>query len=319
MKIKKIFFSFILIVFTFFSPSCSNKANDKFLLEGNYDINEAINISANDLINKIEAKDSFVLYVSLYSCTSCAYFNNNVLNKFINETKSVIYNIDLSEIEATKNDKLPYVKETPTLLIYNNGQKTNSISYLDNEKIFKDIEAFKNYLLDYVIFPRIIEISEKSLDNKINNKENFYLYIGWSKCGDCKMLNKRILNDYYKNNDKIIYYLESDSYRKNKPSKRPILNENPTSDELKEYNNYLKWLDFANKYNFSSYEDGKVPTLQYYKNGKVLEMIVYLNDTIKDNVITNSFYKEFVGVNVTNDEMLYKMHDDKTLDFLNKY
>lgn len=319
MKIKKIIFSFLLVIFAFFNPSCESKANDKFLLEGNYDITDAINISTNDLINKIEANESFVLYVSLYSCTSCAYFNNNVLKEFINETKSVIYNIDLSEIEAIKNDKLPYVKETPTIIIYNTGKKVNLVSYLDNEKIFKDINLFKNYLLDYVIFPQIITISEESLDNKINNKENFYLYIGWSKCGDCKMLNKRILNDYYKNNDKMIYYLESDNYRKNKPSKKPILSENPTSEEIEEYNNYIKWLDFANKYNFSIYEDGKVPTLQYYKDGKVVEMIVYLNDTIINNTITNSFYKEFIGISITDDEKLYKMHDEKALEFLNKY
>ena len=132
-------------------------------------------------------------------------------------------------------------------------------------------------------------------------------------------MNKRIINDYYKNNSKTIYYLECDEYRKNKPSTKPILGDNPTKEEMNDYNNYNKWLEFANKYSFSFYEDGKVPTLQYYANKEVAEMVVYLNDTINNNVITNSFYKDFINIIVEDDESLYKMHDRKILDFLNKY
>lgn len=319
MKIKKFILIFFFAVCTLLSTSCNDKKTEKFLLEGNYDISEVNKIEAYELINKIEAKDSFLLYVSVYSCTSCASFNKNVLLDFIKDTKSVIYNIDLSEIENVKNENIPYIKESPTLVFYNGGVKVNTLSYLDNENVFKNIIDFKEYLLNYVIFPRIIEISEVSLDEKINNGESFYLYIGWNKCGDCKRLNKRIINDYYKNNSKIIYYLECDKYRKNKPSTKPVLGDNPTKEEIDDYNNYSKWLEFANKYNFGFYEDGKVPTLQYYANKKVIDMAVYLNDTISNNVITNSFYKDFINKTIEDDETLYKIHDSKILDFLNKH
>lgn len=319
MKIKKFILIFFFAVCTLLSTSCNDKKTEKFLLEGNYDISEVNKIEAYELINKIEAKDSFLLYVSVYSCTSCASFNKNVLLDFIKDTKSVIYNIDLSEIENVKNENIPYIKESPTLVFYNGGVKVNTLSYLDNENVFKNIIDFKEYLLNYVIFPRIIEISEVSLDEKINNGESFYLYIGWNKCGDCKRLNKRIINDYYKNNSKIIYYLECDKYRKNKPSTKPVLGDNPTKEEIDDYNNYSKWLEFANKYNFGFYEDGKVPTLQYYANKKVIDMAVYLNDTISNNVITNSFYKDFINKTIEDDETLYEIHDSKILDFLNKH
>lgn len=319
MKLKKIIFIFLMIIFSSFNISCNNKKIDKFLLEGNYNVSDVTKLTSYELINKIEANDSFLLYVSVQYCTTCASFKNNVLLDFIKETKSIIYNIDLSEIENIKDKNIPYVKDAPTLLVYNEGIKVNTLSYLDDEKVFKDINYFKEYLLNYVIFPRIITIDENSLDEKINNNESFYLYIGWDKCGDCKRLNKRIINSYYKNNSKTIYYLESDKYRKNKPNKKIILSDNPTDEELLEYNNYMKWLEFANKYNFSSYEDGKVPTLQYYKNKEVIEMVVYLNDTIIDNVITNSFYSDFIGITIENDEQLYNMHDEKILNFLNKY
>ena len=319
MKIKKFILIFFFAVCTLLSTSCNDKKTEKFLLEGNYDISEVNKIEAYELINKIEAKDSFLLYVSVYSCTSCASFNKNVLLDFIKDTKSVIYNIDLSEIENVKNENIPYIKESPTLVFYNGGVKVNTLSYLDNENVFKNIIDFKEYLLNYVIFPRIIEISEVSLDEKINNGESFYLYIGWNKCGDCKRLNKRIINDYYKNNSKIIYYLECDKYRKNKPSTKPVLGDNPTKEEIDDYNNYSKWLEFANKYNFGFYEDGKVPTLQYYANKKVIDMAVYLNDTISNNVITNSFYKDFINKTIEDDENLYEIHDSKILDFLNKH
>ena len=305
MKIKKFILIFFFAVCTLLSTSCNDKKTEKFLLEGNYDISEVKKIEAYELINKIEAKDSFLLYVSVYSCTSCASFNKNVLLDFIKDTKSVIYNIDLSEIENVKNENIPYIKESPTLVFYNGGVKLNTLSYLDNENVFKNIIDFKEYLLNYVIFPRIIEISEVSLDEKINNGESFYLYIGWNKCGDCKRLNKRIINDYYKNNSKIIYYLECDKYRKNKPSTKPVLGDNSTKEEIDDYNNYSKWLEFANKYNFGFYEDGKVPTLQYYANKKVIDMAVYLNDTISNNVITNSFYKDFINKTIEDDETLY--------------
>ena len=319
MKIKRIIFIFFFTICTLLNTSCNDKKVEKFLLEGNYDISEVKKIEAYELINKIEANDSFLLYVSVYSCTSCASFNKNVLFDFIKETKSVIYNIDLSKIEDVKNENIPYIKESPTIVFYNKGVKVNTLSYLDNEDVFKNINDFKDYLLNYVIFPRIIQISEVSLDEKINTGEAFYLYIGWNKCGDCKRLNKRIINDYYKNNSKTIYYLECDEYRKNKPSTKPILGDNPTKEEMNDYNNYNKWLEFANKYSFSYYDDGKVPTLQYYANKEVAEMVVYLNDTINNNVITNSFYKDFINIIVEDDESLYKMHDRKILDFLNKY
>ena len=316
MKRSVLLISLISILLS--TSSCSKKLSkdDKFMLEGDFDVTSSLNISISDLKDKIENEDDFVLIVNLEGCEACLNFKQNVTSKYIANNHSVLYGIDLNELYyADDFDQKPAVKEAPAIIIYKDGKKIDTQKHTNSNKIFSDESKFKEYLEGFVIEPKMLTISEESLDKKIASSEDLLLYIGWNKCSDCKLLETRILNDYLKKStkDAYLYYLESDKYRSKKPYTRP--DENADDETIENWNN---WISFATKYNFVEYRDGKVPTLQYYEDGKVKEMLVYHNDVITDGIVTISFFKSLEGSKMNEDELL-SYHDSKAVEFLDKY
>lgn len=303
--------------------ACNNQ--DKTMLEGNLDNTTIVELSSEELKDKITNEESFVLIILLPFCSSCENFKNNVINPYILETKATIYGIysnKLNDNDEYKNK--PSFKYAPCILIYKNGENINKINYSETKDEFSSKEAFSKHIEKYFTSPKILNISEETLDNKILNKENFILYIGWNKCGDCVKIKNNVLDSYLKNNknNKIIYYLETNKYRENRPLSKPILTENATDEEKVQYEHDLKnwnnWIDFATKYQFNTYNDGKVPTLQYYENGTLKEMVVYLNDVIKDDIVVDSYYSELINKNI-NEIDLNNIHNEKIIEFLDKY
>lgn len=41
----------------------------------------------------------------------------------------------------------------------------------------------------------------------------------------------------------------------------------------------MRWLNFATKYGFGEYSDGKIPALVNYKEGQVNEYAIFANDS----------------------------------------
>lgn len=304
--------------------SCNNKVDNKFILPGDLTIENTIKLDNYTLENMINNDESFVLAVLNDTCGACIDFKAKVLNDYIKDTHSIIYSITDDELDSYDNYKnKPYVKVTPEIYIYNEGEIASTLKYEFGKEEFTNLDAFKNYMNEYVIEPKLLNISEDLLDKKISDKESFLLYIGWYKCGDCNLFENRILNDYLLKNytDNVIYYLESDAYRSSKPNKEPRIEDFESEGD---YNiakaNWDAWISFATKYSFVNYRDGKVPVLIYYSNGQVNEndFIVYHNDVIKDGVVTESFFNECIGKSMSEEELL-EVHDKKILEFLDKY
>ena len=320
-KLIKIIFAFLLILTI---PSCTKK-EEKFLLRGNLSNETLVSVDNYTLKGMIENEESFVLVVLLSTCSTCENYKTSVLNPFIKETHSTIYSIDLTDLQTSDNyENKPYAKVAPTTFIYNKGDNVATLKYENGEKEFSDLDSFKGYMSNYVITPRLIEISEIKLDEKIQAQESFVLYIGWNKCGDCSMLEREVLNKYLLNNELSVnfYYLESDPYRINKPKEEPVLPENANADQIEEYNIQKQywdmWINFTKKYNFNSFRNGRVPTLQYYENGIMKNMIVYNNDVVENGVVVDSYYDELDGKSISIEELL-NTHNKKVEEFLNLY
>lgn len=303
----------------------SCKKAEKTMLEGNVDNITIVELNATELENKISNEESFVLIVLLPFCSSCENFKNQVINPFILETKATIYGISSTELNDENNYKnKPSYKYAPCILIYKNGVNVDKINYSETKDVFNDKEAFAKHIDKYFYLPKILEVSEETLDAKLVNKDNFLLYIGWNKCGDCNKIRTRVLDDYLlkEKSEQYIYYLEVDKYRINRPLVEPTLDPNATETEKQKYNtdkaNWDNWVSFAKKYNFYDYNSGKVPTIQYYENGSLKDMIVYLNDVIVDDVIIDSFQKDLIDKNI-NDVNIDEFHNLKLKEFLNKY
>ncbi len=292
------------------------------MLSGNLENQSIIMVDNYTLENMISNQESFVLTIMLSTCSTCEAFKTKVLNPYIEKTSANIYGIDFLSLDEYKNyENKPYVKEAPALLFYSEGKIMETLKYEYGKKEFMDLKQFEEYMNEFVISPKLVSISEKILDRKIEDLESFVLYIGWNKCGDCKLLESQILNQYLidSNSNNVMYYLESDEYRKNKPAKEPIESD---FTSIEEYNlaceNWNKWIDFATKYQFVDFRNGKIPTIQYYEKGVLKQSIVYHNDVIENGKVVTSFFEECKDKTMSEDELL-KYHNQKVMEFLNKY
>lgn len=316
--LKRFFLALITVFLMLTSNSCSS--NKMITIRCNMDNVNLIEINKEDLKEKITNKEDFLLIIQLEGCSSCETFNNNVLKPFISKTHATIYGINSYEVDAINGfENSPKYKLAPNIQIYKEGKSIKSFDYDDSKSYFTNHEEFENFIAKYVRLSNIIDVSEAYLDQAIIDKQSFVLYIGWDKCGDCTLVKENVLDEYLSKNksDMPIYYLEVDEYRRNKPSSCPDIS-NATPEDLLFYEYYMKWLNFAKKYNFDSYEDGKVPTFQYYENGVLKDMIVYKNDIIVDEIIVKSFYEELVNKKMETKE-LNDFHKNKVIEFLNKY
>ena len=318
--LKKLVAIFISIFMLFNISSCKNKVSDKILLSGNFDNQKMIELDKEELKDKILNQEDFLLVIKLEGCSSCETFENEVINPFIKETFSDVYYIYAHNLDSMdKFDNKPKYKLAPNIQVYKQGKSVLSANYDDTKDYFTNLNSFKEFISEYVVFPSIITASEETLDALISSNKEFVLYIGWNKCGDCVSVYDNVLKQYLlesKSNNKLVY-LEVDSYRSKKPAICPSL-EGADQQTIEDYNNYMEWVNFAKKYNFYDYKDGKVPTFQYYKNGSVVEQIVYKNDEIVDGKIVDSFYKELIGQTLSNEDLI-NYHNNKLIEFLNKY
>ena len=315
-KILKFIMS-LLLVFTISSCDKEN-VSEKFMIKGHIENQTLLEIDGKTLQEKIENEESFILTIILNGCSSCEGFKTNVLNPFILESHSTIYSISSLSLDALQYDKKPTYKVAPTIVIYKNGVEVDKVNYDYKDSMFSSLDDFKSYISTYCVEPRLIELSEEVADNKLANKESFVMYIGWYRCGDCKLLESEVLNNYLLNNDVNVYYLESDKYRSVKPSTEPTLPTNPTEEQLKEKENWDNWIKFVSKYGIDSYRNGRVPSIIYYENGLVKDYIIYRNDVIENGTITESYYQDLIGKNMTDEELL-KYHNDKASSFLDTY
>lgn len=316
---KKIFKFLMSLLLVFTITSCEkDETSEKFMIKGHIENTTLINIDAQELKEMIIEEQSFILLIMLNGCTSCEGFKQDIVNPFIEESKSNIYSISSIELDSLQYDNKPSYSIAPTIVIYKDGKEIIKKEYNYKDAIFTDKNEFSTFIYSYCVEPRLIELDEDNADQKIENNDSFVLYVGWYRCGDCQMLSSEVLDNYLLNNDKTMYYLESDKYRSLKPIEEPILSENPTQEQLQEKENWDNWIAFANKYGFASYRDGKVPSIIYYENGIVKDYIVYRNDVITDGIVTQSYYDDLIGQKLDNDQLL-QYHNDKVVEFLNKY
>lgn len=309
MKKKFKFFAALLVIVTLLN-ACNGGNNqdvdNKFVLEGLYEASDFIEIDFEELEDMQSRKLNFMLYIGDPSCGGCNLFSP-IYRQF-----AIDYGLKLYYITpSTKLKEVVKIQYTPSLAPFQEGEPVIVIDPHDDEKPFASVSNLKDFTTKYFTLPSIYEVSEETLDEKIANNEEFVIYYFWKYFGDCARLANEILNEYQINHQglKNFYYIEVDPYR----------SEGRTSEA---------WQTFANKYELDRYKWGVVPTFQYRKGSEIVEMAVYLNDTIEttgdDNIkVTQSFYEDAPYLNETmnNDEFKeasIDFHNTKILEFFNR-
>lgn len=110
-----------------------------------------ISLNYEELNNKIENKDSFMLCVSSTTCSHCAQFKPK-LKEIANDYKVELYytDVDLYSEEDNKEFSDTYkITGTPTTLIFIDGKEVSVMSRIEGD-VSKDkiINAITKYRLD---------------------------------------------------------------------------------------------------------------------------------------------------------------------------
>ncbi len=307
-----------LMAFPLFYSCSSESPNDsKIIPIFNEQINSLVYVDNNDLIEMSKNNQDYILL--LFSDCGCGGNQDSVLSTFteyVKETKMIINVIPSSiykKLPISLEDTYPLYPENaldeldqiPALMFYKDGKLIKKIKYTDEfkskEKINKIIYqnviqnglySLNNYL-EYEYsksykFVRIDEANVNLLDEKIKGTAS--VYYTWKQCGDCFKF-KHVLQDYLIEKPLPLYVFEVNHFRCQQ-----------NKQELWEKEN-----SFPYKYQFNEYREGKLPSVVTYANSEKMSYIVPFNDVIIDNVITESFFDELVGKNITEQE-LYNYH-----------
>ena len=171
----KKFIKILLIPFLFFASSCKKEENkqEKFILEGQYNLTQTIKIEREQLDQKMDSNESFVFYANNDMCNSCEYFKNYALIPFIEESQSIIYEVDYRQVLTSNYSKKFNLEVTPTVYVINKGNVVTKQEFSSQKEMFKSKEGLKATLAKYMHMPSIIYVTEQDIETKIAFNDTF--------------------------------------------------------------------------------------------------------------------------------------------------
>lgn len=307
-------FIFVLLMVA----GCGCKKNNKASLGvGDMNATTFVDISLEEVDAKVKADDTFILFVYAHDCDGCKYFKP-ILNAVIEEKNLIVYGIESSKI--TKGHALKSLRWTPGLVVYDKGDILVKTEGNESPDYFKDEAGFKTFLNKYTRMPTMYYISKAQLKEKINSGESFIIYYSRNDCGDCGYMYENYLKNYLYNNPDTnkFYVIET-----NAEGIRWVNGVAPGSGEEKDTPEQKaaaqQWQDFKDEFGLSNainttlgYGVGYVPTIQYYKDGEIKDMVVYFNDMFEAAgeagvTIIESYFDDNPYLNKT---IKYEKYDD---------
>ena len=313
----------VVLFFVLIISGCGCSKGKAALSIGDMSATTYKTITMSELEAKIDDNDSFVLYVYSPTCGACEMFKP-ILEKAIQSRGLIVYAIQYSQIRD--GHELSSLKYTPSLVVYNKGEVLYKTDPNKNEDYFANKDGVLSFLDKYTYMPTMYYISREQLRNKIDNDDSFIIYYSDGMCSDCASMYTSYLKRFLleNNNTKRFYVIET-------RAEGVRLTDGEANQE--------QWNEFKREYGLSKagndtfgYDVGYVPTLQFYQDGELSDMLVYLNDikeTISENDdgtktirIVDSYYDDnpFIGQTMINTEYKSKLtsfYNDKLESFLN--
>ena len=316
---KKKLLSLLLIPSAFSSLiGCSSKKD--VLTFGTY-INQTIftldYLSNSELLNKTESNEVFLLavYQGSYS-EGCACWSTfeNIIARYMNKYNERVYVYNAQEQdESVSHLKISKINESSPSLYVFNGKKQlarfNENSSKD-QAIFTDTscQAMEKRVHKIVNRPKVYFVNDDYLKENLNKSSNTVLSFIRRECGDCKYVLPNVIIPYIKQNNiksNLWIFDLQDTYNISK-------SETATEEEKRQYQ------ELKDRYGLSvsgnstyGYQEGVVPTTQYYENGILKDTSVFFNDVVSQKedesyYISDSYYSE---------ERLQNLHYLKGVNF----
>jgi len=94
-------------------------------------------ISYQEVINKFDNKEDFILYVGQEGCSACKLFNPNFI-KVIDKNKVTVYYLDLSTIKNDEYNNLQnyiLITGTPTVVFITDGEEESVNNRITNGSV----------------------------------------------------------------------------------------------------------------------------------------------------------------------------------------
>lgn len=263
----------LLIPFLFIPLcSCGEVINRPVQLTYGTLINEeATQLTADTFDTKVSNNENFLLTIYPKDSTcGCWRTFSYIINRAVKDEHLQVYKYYVQDIDSSaymKNMGEFYrVYNAPTFYIIEDGKIAKSYKYNVSNEMYNSYEKFLNEVDARCYRPKIMEVNEEYLtSHPLNN--NIICYAR-NSCQDSIYATNHALIPYFKEhtNKSYIYYFDLDPYR----NKDMTLYQNKKDEYL---------LSTKNNPTFG-FGDGVVPTYQYYKDGKLVDMCIYFNDGV---------------------------------------
>ncbi len=109
-------------------------------------------ISSSDELNKlVDSGETFVLYMYLPGCTSCASFKP-VIDAFAGSEQVAMYQASYTDLKGTDNPVSDTVEYTPAVFLFENGEITAYLDPASDDDLpyYKTAEAFSGWLSQFL-------------------------------------------------------------------------------------------------------------------------------------------------------------------------
>ena len=146
---KKYLSAILIICLMITCIACNKKVEPFDLKDEYYKESKIIDLDKKELEQMIDDKESFVVYIYLPGCSSCAEFKE-VLEEFQKDNKLVIYSTQIKIAhEIGLKEKIPYA---PSFAVYKEGKLISYLDAMSDDDLgyYKTSEQFKEWLTKYI-------------------------------------------------------------------------------------------------------------------------------------------------------------------------
>ena len=301
---KKSLLKFLLLPLVFGSlASCSYSKSSltygTYVSQTLYSIKELTNV---ELLNKTKNEnETFLLavYQGQYSegCSCWSTFES-VIVKYMNDYHGVVYEYNAQEqddsLEALKIEKVE--ASTPYLYIYKGEKRLAKYCYNNKQEfdLFEDAEKMNQLVSKKVNKPSVYYVNDLFLTANLASSKDAVVLFARSGCGDCNYVLPNVLIPYINNHSskKEVWIYDLQSLYDLSRSSAATEEEKARYQEMKD--KYGLSASANDKY---GYQNGVVPTMQYYQEGILKDSTVFFNDEVSQKedgsfYLSNSFYSE---------------------------
>ena len=280
---------------------CSNsKARLTFGTYINQDLNSLEVLDNVELKAKADNNETFLLaaYQGLYSddCL-CWETYQNIIVSYMNTYHERVYLFDAQgQDESVSFLKINKTQDSePSLYIFK-GSKKLAVYSSKNSKdktLFSDASVMKEKVHKYVTRPNIYYVNDDFLKENLSKNDRSIVAFVRNGCGDCNYVIPNYIIPYINGHD-----ISKDIWLFDMQDLYDLARSETANDEEKAlYQETKDYYGLSSKNEKYGYQNGVVPTIQYYEKDVLKDATVFFNDQVSQKedgtfYISESYYEE---------------------------